>query len=302
MLEKGTRENWFDSMLIVRLAIAAALGIGFFIWWELRVKQPVVNLRVLRHRGFAAGTLFAMVLGFALYGGIFVLPVFLQELRNYTPMQTGIIMLPGALSAGAMMPFAARLTSRVSPRFMVLLGLMGTVGTMLMFHHLTLDSGPEQILLPMILRGLCMGLLFLPLILITLSGLKGLEIAQGTAFFNLSRQMGGSIGIAYLSTFLLNRTSFHYDRLREGLTVYNPITTLWLHRVMGGFMAHGSPAVVAKQQALGALAGSVFTQASILSYDDIFGLMAVLLVLAMPLLLLFERGKKMRERMHAPAE
>jgi DHA2 family multidrug resistance protein len=173
---------------------------------------------------------------------------------------------------------------------------------MLMFHHLTLDSGPQQILLPMILRGLCMGLLFLPLILITLSGLQGLEIAQGTAFFNLSRQMGGSIGIAYLSTFLLNRESFHSERLGEGITAYNPIATQWLQRATAGFMAHGAPWPVAHQQALGALAGNMSVQAAILSYDDIFGLMAVLLVLAMPLLLLFERGHKMRERMHAPLE
>jgi DHA2 family multidrug resistance protein len=300
MLEKGTRLNWFDSSLIQGLAMVAALGLAFFIWWELRVKHPVVNLRVLRHRGFAAGTLFAMVLGFALYGGIFVLPVFLQELRNYTPMQTGLLMLPGALSAGVMMPFVARLVGKVSPRLLVLVGLLGTVGTMIMFHHLTLDSGPAQIQLPMILRGVSMGLVFLPLTLVTLTGLRGLEIAQGTAFFNLSRQMGGSIGIAFLSTFLLHRESFHSERLGEGLTAYNPAATQWLHRVAGGFMAHGSSAFVAHQQALGALAGKVSVQAAILSYDDIFGLMAVMLTLAMPLLLLFERGHKMRERLRNP--
>jgi DHA2 family multidrug resistance protein len=301
LLEKGTRENWFDSELIVWLTVLAVVGLTAFTVWELRVPHPVVNLRVLRHRGFTAGTILATVVGFGLFGGIFVLPVFLQSLRHYTAMQSGILMLPGALSSAVAMPIVGRLVRKASPRVLAGIGMIGSVASMFLFHHLTLDSGPADIFWPMVLRGAAMGFMFLPMTLAALTGLHGHEIAEGTALFNLSRQLGGSAGIAYLSTFLLHRQSFHYTRLIEGLTVYNPVTRQWLHKVAAGFMAAGSPETVARQQALAALAGNVQRQAAVMSYDDIFLLMSVVFVAAMSLLLLFERGSAVHERMRAPA-
>ena len=301
MLEKGTRENWFDSPLIIWLAVGAAVGLVAFVLWELRIPHPVVNLRVLRHRGFAAGTVFAMVVGFALYGGIFVLPVFLQSLRHYTAMQSGLVMLPGALASTVAMPIVARLVHRISPRVLSAVGIVGSVIFMFLLTRLTIDSGPEQILWPMILRGAALGFMFLPMTLATLTPLQGNEIAEGTALFNLSRQLAGSVGIAFLSTFLLHRETFHFERLSERLTAYNPGLRLWLQQVAAGLMAGGSPPVVAHQQALGVLAANVQAQAAVLSYDDIFLLMGVVLLAGMSLLLLFEPGSAVHDRMRASA-
>ena len=301
LLEKGTPEHWFESELIIWLTVAAVAGLASFVVWELRVPHPVVNLRVLRHRGFTAGTIFATVVGFGLFGGIFVLPVFLQSLRHYTAMQSGIIMLPGALASGVAMPIVGRLVRKASPRVLTAIGMLGSVASMFMLRHLTLDSGPADIFWPMVLRGAAMGFLFLPMTLATLTILPGREIAEGTALFNLSRQLGGSAGIASLSTFLGHRQHFHYERLREGPTVYNPTLQLWMQRVTGGFVASGSPLVVAKQQALAVLYGSVQQQAAIMSYDDIFLLMGLVFIAAMSLLFLFERGGTVHARMRDSA-
>jgi DHA2 family multidrug resistance protein len=291
MLEKGTREGWFDSTLIRWLALGAGGGIVSFVIWELRVKHPVVNLRILRHRGFAAGTIFGVVYGFALYGGIFVLPVFLQQVRQYTALQTGLFLLPPALVSGLMMPLIGGLIKRFQARILAAVGLVGTIVSTFMLRNLTLYSGPEHIELPLIIRGAAIGFTWLPLTLATLIVLRGAEIAQGTALFNLSRQLGGSAGIAFLSTFLGHRIDFHFAVLSERITLYNPGVQISLPQIQGFLQASGTPPGVATQQAFALLHGMVVGQAAILSYEDIFTLMGFVLLATLPLLLMFEKGK-----------
>jgi DHA2 family multidrug resistance protein len=216
-------------------------------------------------------------------------------------MQSGLVMLPGALAAAVAMPIVARLVRRISPRVLSAVGIIGSVIFMFLLTRLTIDTGPGEILWPMILRGAALGFMFLPMTLATLSALQGHEIAEGTALFNLSRQLAGSIGIAVLSTFLLHRETFHFERISEGLTAYNPGLQLWLQQVAGGLMLGGSPPFMSKQQALGVLAANVQAQAAVLSYNDIFLLMGIVLLAAMPLLLLFESGRAVHDRMRASA-
>jgi len=291
ILEKGTREGWFDSQLIIWLTVAAVIGLISFVIWELRIADPVVNLRVLRHRGFAAGTLFGVVLGFGLYGGIFVLPVYLQQVRGYTAMQTGLILMPAALTSAVMMPIVGFLVNRISARLLTAIGVVGAAISMLMFATLTLDTGLAQLLPPLIVRGASMGFLWVPLTLATLISLRGHEIAEGTALFNLSRQLGGSAGIAFLSTFLSHRIDFHSALLSDNVNVYNPA---FMQRFLGMkayFMGAGASAGTAQSQALAAIKGMVSAQAAILSYDDVFLVMGVLFLLSTPLLLMFEKKK-----------
>ena len=153
LLEKGTREGWFQSNLIIELSAAAVVGLGLFLWWELRVAHPVISLRVLRHRGFAAGTAFGTVVGFGLYGGMFILPVFLQGIRRYTAQQSGIIMLPGAIATAVMMPFVGKLVNRFVPQGLTALGTAGAIISMFMFISLSTTTGPEQLFWPLVLRG-----------------------------------------------------------------------------------------------------------------------------------------------------
>ncbi|MGE5530695.1 MAG: DHA2 family efflux MFS transporter permease subunit, partial [Bacteroidota bacterium] len=217
LLEKGTREGWFQSNLIIWLTLAAVSGIVSFIIWELRCPHPVLNLRVLRHRGFAAGVVFGTTIGFGLYGGMFILPVFLQGIRRYTAMQSGLLMIPGAIATALAMPVAGRLVSRMVPRNLTAIGMVGALISMFMLRTVDAQTGSAQILWPLILRGASLGLIFVPMTIATLAGLPGREMGEASALYNLARQLGGSAGIAYLSTFINHRLDGHYAVLADNV-------------------------------------------------------------------------------------
>jgi DHA2 family multidrug resistance protein len=292
LLEEGNTEGWFDSKLIVWLTICAVVGLTSFVFWELNTDSPAVNLRVLKHPGLAPGIAFASVLGFGLYGGIFILPVFLQNLRHFTAAQTGMIMLPGGLTTAVMMPMVGRLVSKYPPRNLTVIGSSVFVASMLALAGMTVDTSQHDLLIPLMLRGAGMGFLFVPLTLATLSGLRGREVAEATGLFNLSRQLGGSAGIAFLSTFLDHRLAFHTSVLADHVSIYNPNVLNSVHTLSNALVAKGAPTVaIARQQTLAVLGGQLTAQAAVLSYDDAFRIMAIVFVSAMPLIFFFRKAK-----------
>jgi len=290
MLEKGNSEGWFDSNFICVLTFFALTGLTAFVFWELHTPHPAVNLRVLRHRSFTAGTLYASILGMGLFGGIFVLPVFLQNLRHYTAMQSGIMMLPAAIATAIIMPVVGKLTGRFSSRNLVAIGSIGFILSTLMLTTLTMDTGYSQLFLPLVLRGMAMALLFVPLTLATLVGLQGQEIADGTGLFNLARQLGGSIGIAVLTTFVDHRTTFHHAILSERISLYNPVALQRLQALQGFFMSKGAPLATARAQALTAIDGIVRGQAAVMAFIDVFILVSAIFIIAMPLIFFLRKG------------
>ena len=296
VLEKGNREGWFDSSMITWLTAASAVGLLLFVLWELHIPHPAVNLRVLKSRAFAAGTVFAAVLGFGLYGGTFVLPIFLQEMRLYTARQTGLILLPGALATAIVMPMVGRMVSRFSARNLVAIGAIAVGASMLMLSKITMDTGPEHMFWPLVLRGAAMGFLFVPLTLATLMGLRGKDIAEGTGFYNLSRQIGGSLGIACLSTFLDYRTAMHRAALVERINIYSAPALQRIHEFQAYFQSMGAPLSVARRQALSVVDQTVQGQAAILGFEDVFRVAAIVMIAAIPLLLFFKKGKSIPGR------
>jgi len=267
------------------------LGLVTFVIWELSIKHPVVNLRVLRHRSFAAGTAFGMALGFGLFGGIFILPIFLQNVRHYTALQTGLLMIPAAAASALVMPLTGHLVNRFSPRNLTALGVVGVTISMFMLCHMTQDTGPAQLYPALIVRGLAMGFLWAPLTLATLVGLQGHEMAEGTALFNLSRQLGGSAGIAFLSTLLEARITYHYDRLAEHVSLYSQTTITRFLQLLQFFMSKGASEQVAEYQSIGVLSKITQGQAAILAYDDIFLIMAVLFACTIVLLFFLDKRR-----------
>lgn len=301
LLEKGTREGWFESTLIIWLTIAAVAGLISFVVWELRIAHPVINLRVLRHRGFAAGTIFGTTLGFGLYGGMFILPVFLQGVRRLTAEQSGLAMLPGALATACMMPIVGQLVTRVVPRNIVIFGVIGAAISMFMFHNLSAESGQSQILAPLIVRGLSMALVFVPLTLATLAGLPARELAEGSSLYNLSRQLGGSAGIAFLSTFINHRLDAHYAVLSDRVNAYNPAAMMRLQQLAHYFQSQGFSPPVSRQQGLLLLQKIVLQQGAVMSYQDAFLVMGAVFLALMPLLLLFEKSSPVKGKGSPPA-
>ena len=204
VLERGERDDWFSATYIVVLSIVAAAGILAFIVRELTAQHPVVDLRVLKDRSLAVGTAFTFILGFGLYSSVFIFPVFAQNLLGFTAMQTGLILLPGGIATAVMMPTVGKLLQKKVPA-----QLMNAAGFLSFFYftHLlsksTLESGPRRTSSGRsIFRGVGLGLLFVPLTTLALSGLRGPAIAQGAGLTNMMRQLGGSFGVALITTYV----------------------------------------------------------------------------------------------------
>ena len=188
----------------------------------------MVDLRILRNRQLAAGVVFGLILGFALYASVFALPVFLQTLRGYTAWDTGKVILPGAIASAITMAITGRITGKVDARYLIVTGVGLFFWAMWLHYHFTLEIGMHDLLLPMILRGVGLGLIFVPLTQVAVADLRPRQLAQGTGLFNLSRQLGGSFGIAVAATLLTRFTEQSREGLRAHLTPTEPSTAAWL--------------------------------------------------------------------------
>ncbi|HEY6829881.1 MAG TPA: DHA2 family efflux MFS transporter permease subunit [Gemmatimonadaceae bacterium] len=291
MLEKGERYDWFDSRLVTGLLITSIVSFLLLIWRELTTDEPIINLRVLKSRQLAAGVSIAAGLGLALFGSVFVLPIFLQSLHGLTANQTGLVILPGAIASAVTMAVVGKNANRLDARATVTVGAFMFFASMWLMARMTLASGPEETFWPLILRGVGLGLIFVPLTGATMAELKVNELAQGTGMFNLTRQLGGSLGIAVMATLLTRFTSEKKALLTEHLTTMDPTSLGRLDAITRGLLARGMNPVTAKQQALMMLDRQVQAQASVLAFSRIYILSGIILVATLPLLFLFKTGK-----------
>jgi DHA2 family multidrug resistance protein len=291
MLERGESKDWFDSPEIVSEAVIAAVCLVLFVWHELRTEHPVVNLRVLRNRQLTVGVVFGAILGFALYSSVFALPVFLQTELGYTAWDTGKVILPGAIASAVAMGMMGRLAPRVDARILIAAGVTLFMVSMWDHYHFTLETGTGDLFWPMVLRGFGIGLVFVPLTGATVADLKPQLIPQGTGLFNLSRQLGGSFGIAITATLLSRFTDHAREGLLPHLTAYDAPTRSWLDTVTRNFMRFGGSAGEAEHRALALLNAQVGRQAAVFAFEKVFLIMGITFVAALPLLLLFRTGR-----------
>ncbi len=290
MLERGEAKDWFSSPEIILEAILAVVGIVAFIWRELTVSHPMVDLRILKNRQLTVGVVFAILLGFALYASVFALPVFLQRLLNYSAWDTGLVILPGALASAFTMAFVGKLSQKMDARPLVVMGVLLFLWAMILHWHFTTEIAMSDTFWPMVLRGVGLGLIFIPLTALTVADLKPQEMGQGTALFNLSRQLGGSLGIAAAANLLARYT----DRARDGLLPHldpsDPRVASWISRVTAGMQHLGASAQEAQARAYQILDLKVQQQASVLAFEKLFLVMGITFTCALPLLLLFRTG------------
>ena len=291
MLERGDRYDWFESRFVTTLGFVSLVSFVLLIWRELTAKEPVINFRVLKSRQLAAGVTIAAVLGLALFGSIFVLPIFLQSLHGLTANQTGMVILPGAIASAVTMAFVGRNANRLDARATVTIGAGMFFAAMWLLSRMTLDSGPDETFWPLILRGVGLGLIFVPLTSASMADLKVSELAQGTGMFNLTRQLGGSLGIAIMATLLQRFTRESKQLLTEHVTTMDPVSLGRLDQITRGLMARGMNPTLAKQQALMVIDRQIGAQASVLAFSKIYFLSGIILCCAIPLLLLFRTGK-----------
>jgi MFS transporter, DHA2 family, multidrug resistance protein len=296
ILEKGESEDWFAKPYILVLTISAVLGVILFIWRELSIDYPIVNFGIMRHRSFAVGMFTSFVLGFGLYGSVFVFPVFCQNLLGFSAQQTGELLFPGGLCTIVMMPFIGKMLNRGIPaQFMATGGMFLFFVFTTMLSNSTLSTGQSDVLIPLLIRGVGMALLFVPLTTLAIADLKGPELGQGTGLNNMMRQLGGSFGIAVLTTIIHIRTAKHRSDLLSNINPYNNAFTQRLNMLEQGFIAKGKTAYDALHMAYLAIEGAVTRQSLLLTYDDAYWISGLVMLFSIPLLYLqpFKKAVKM---------
>jgi len=291
VLDKGQEEDWFASHWITLLSIVALAGLAIFVVHELRVRGPVVHLRIFRDRTYSAGVFVMTVMGFVLYGSMLLLPVFLQTLLGYSALDAGVAMAPRGVGSFLMMPLVGTVLGRFDPRKALAAGLVGTSWTLYALSNLNLDAGYWDIFWPQFVQGACLAMLFVPLTTATMDPISKEEMGNATSMFNLMRNIGGSIGIACATTYLFRREQVHTNVLGAHVTAASPQTQMALRGLESTLMAHGVNSQSALHQAYGALWGMVLRQASMVSFVDTFRALAVFFLLVLPLLFFMKRPK-----------
>jgi DHA2 family multidrug resistance protein len=290
MLEEGQGDDWFESRFIIACALAAAVGLTLFVYRELTTDHPVVDLRVLGYRSLWAGSILSVIVGMALYGGLFAVPIFAQTVLHYTSQQTGMLLLPGALASAFTMPIAAKAVSKVDPRKLLVMGALVLTGSILMLTQLSPLTGAGDIQPALMVRSFGTVFMFLPLNMATLGPIPKHDVGKAAGFFSLTRQLGGSVGVALLTVLLDTRTAFHRSVLTEKLDAWGPRTLERVGLYTQAMMAKGATAAEAKQKALALVDGGVRLQALVMSFGDTFWATAALIVCTLPLVLLLGKG------------
>ncbi|MGQ8868886.1 DHA2 family efflux MFS transporter permease subunit [Myroides sp. TSA_177.3] len=293
VLEHGQQDDWFENSTILTLSITSVLGFFFFIWRELTCEKPIVNLRVLKDSNLAIGTVLSFILGFGLYGSTFVIPIYTQSILGWTATDAGMLLVPSSLMTAFMMPFIARMLQRgVPPKYLVATGfLVFFIYSFCAHNILTPDTGSEHFFWPLVIRGVGLGLLFVPITTLSLSNLRNKQIGEGAAFTGMMRQLGGSFGIALITTFISRWTVNHRLALvshldTASLEVQNRVLAL-----QQSFIAKGFTADEALQKAYTLLDLGVTKQATVLTYMDVFMFLGVLFLICIPfILILIKKG------------
>ncbi|WP_234110601.1 DHA2 family efflux MFS transporter permease subunit [Chryseobacterium sp. R2A-55] len=296
ILEKGHEEDWFDSKVIIFLTATAVIGFILFLWRELTFRYPIVELRVLKNGNLRIGTVMSFILGFGLYGSTFIIPLYTQSIMGWTALQSGALMIPAALTTAFMMPIIGRLLTRgAKQQILVSLGLLiFFIYSFWGYKILTPDTGKSDFFWMLIVRGAGLGLLFIPITSLALSTLKGQEIGQGAAFTGMMRQLGGSFGIAAITTFIANQTVLHRANLDAHLDMNDFNVQQRIAGLKASFQAKGLTPDAALQSAYKIMDLSVLKQATVLSYMDVFLYLGILFLICIPFVL-FVKEKKGRE-------
>jgi len=304
VLEKGQDDDWFSDPIIISLSVSAFLGFFFFIWRELTYRNPIVDLRVLKNGNLRVGTLLSFIMGFGLYSSTFVIPLYTQSTLGWTAQQAGMLMIPAAITTAIMMPFIGQMLQKGVPKqYLIALGMfLFFVYSFWGYKILTPDTGSPDFFWMLIARGIGMGMLFIPITTLSLSTLKGQQIGQGAAFTGMMRQLGGSFGIALVTTFMSRQNMVHRSALVSKLDIYNPAVTNHVNAVQQGFMQKGMPVNTALQSSYQALDYAIGKQAAVLSYMDVFLYLGIMFLVCVPFVLFVRGGQSKKvdlgEAMH----
>ena len=292
VLEQGQQEDWFSSGFIRWTSFISVASLIFFVRQELSTAHPAVDLRVLRHKALMAGSLYSIVLGFGLYGAVFIIPIFAQSQLHFTATKTGLMLLPGSLASAVVMILFGKFLKNYDQRMLIATGAMILCISMWVLGDLSPQTGVDDLFWPLIGRGVGTALIFLPLSIATLGSIPRHEIPAAAGLFSLTRQMGGSIGIAVLTTMLEKSAMMHRGDL------VNEINPLRIPYIQRSLMANYSliqqthDTQLTSNRVLGIFDNIITLQSNILASIDIFKTLAWMFLLTLPLILMLSSGGK----------
>ena len=266
VLERGEHDDWFSSDTIVILSIVAVVTLTWFIWKTLKDKAPLVDLNVFKFRCFTIGSIIGVIMGFGLFGTALILPLFFQTMLNFTAFDTGMALLPGALATAVSMMIVGRLANRIDGRMSIAAGLIVFAISTWMLGDLNAQAGYWDVFWPRLIQGFGLGALFVPLTTMSLGDVPVHELASATGVFTLIRQLGGSFGIAILTTLVAHESAVAWNVLASGVTQTQ------------GF-------------SVGTLTGMVAQQSTMIAYDYVFRICAIVFLLASPLVFFMHKPK-----------
>ena len=291
ILDKGQQEDWFASQWIGWFAVITVVCLVGFIIRELSAPHPIVSLRVLTNRNFAAGVLLITTLGAVLYGTTAALPIFLQTLMGYSALQSGLTLSPRGVGAFFTTFLVGRLVGRVRNRILITIGFTLLGVSSFWLGHITLEISLWKVLLPSVLNGVAISFIFTPLTTASVSHLRQDQISNATGIYNLMRNLGGSFGIAMVSTLIVRRAQVHQALMVGHLTPYDAAYTEQLAAAAHALTPQSGP-LLAQSQAQGLLYGTLLNQASLWAFVENFRLFGLFCFLCLPLVLLFKKARR----------
>jgi DHA2 family multidrug resistance protein len=264
------------------------VGLLLFIWRELTTDSPAVNLRILKDINFSSGTFLGGILGMALMGSLFLLPLFLQQLLGYPAFNSGLALVPRSIAMAFAMPLGGRLYNRFGPRLLIGVGLFVNAVSFYQFSRLSVDVGYWDIFIPQFIQGIGFGLIFVSLSTAALSTIEKSLMTAATGLYNVVRQVFGSVGIALAATLLTQGENWNRAVLVKNVTIFRDSASHSLRVIWSYLISQGVDPAVAKSMALKMIEGMVMRQSSMLSYNHVFFLIAVIFLFSIPLIILIK--------------
>src|SRR6266702_7019708 len=292
VLEEGNKDDWFSSPFILRLAAVAVVSLLLFVWIELSIEKPLIRLRLLMQRNFGIGTIAVTLLGFALFGSVYILPAYLGQAQGYNAEQIGAVLAWTGLPQLILIPLVPRLMQRFDARYIAITGLLIFAYSCFMNTAMSPDYSGDQLWIPNIVRAVGQAMVLTPLTSVLTGGIAPQDAAAASGISNMFRNLGGAIGTATLATIITKREQFHSNIIGQSVTLGREEVRTRITQMTDYFMAHGVPDPnAAREQAIIAIGKTVKRQALVMGYSDTFAVIGVVLVLAAIAVLLTRRVK-----------
>ncbi|MEW6215101.1 MAG: DHA2 family efflux MFS transporter permease subunit [Nitrospirota bacterium] len=294
VLDKGQREEWFSSNFILWLSIISATSLILFVIVELFSEHPVIKLKTFKDLSFTTGTIVMFFTFFNLFGGIVLQPIYVQTLMGYTATLAGLVLAPGGVASMLMMPIVGRLVTKINPKGILVFGIITCAYATHLMSKFNLYADFFSIAWPRVVMGIGMGFTVIPMITLAFSTIKKEEMGNATAIYNSLRVLGGSFGVAIVTTMLSRRAQFHQSHLIEHLTPFDINYQIASQQSAQMLQYGGIESSLSQHGGLATIYGQLLRQASMMSFNDVFHLVSIIMLCVLPLVFLIKRGREDR--------